>query len=70
MSRPLLGLILVNYDSFGKIQESLCSAQPQDKQAQLAKVTILTNNLKNKLKIYLVFWAFDGRNWEKSTFEK
>ena len=38
MSRPLLGLILVNHDSFGKIQESLCSAQPQDKQAQLAKV--------------------------------
>jgi len=37
MSRPLLGLILINHESFGKIQENLCSQQPQDKQAQLSK---------------------------------
>jgi len=37
MSRPLLGLILINHDSFGKIQESLCSSQPQEKQALLSK---------------------------------
>lgn len=38
MSRPLLGLILINHDSFGKVQENLCSQQPQEKQAQLSKV--------------------------------
>jgi exportin-7 len=37
MSRPLLGLILINHDSFGKVQENLCSQQPQEKQAQLSK---------------------------------
>ena len=42
MSRPLLGLILINHDSFGKVQENLCSQQPQEKQAQLSKVRRIT----------------------------
>jgi len=31
MSRPLLGLILINFDNFGKVQESLCSSQSPEK---------------------------------------
>ena len=38
MSRPLLGLILINTDQFRSIQEQLCSQQPQDKQAKLSQV--------------------------------
>ena len=40
MSRPLLGLILINHESFAKVQENLCAQQPADKQAQLSKVSI------------------------------
>ena len=42
MSRPLLGLILINTDQFRSIQEQLCSQQPQDKQAKLSQVGLKT----------------------------
>ena len=39
MSRPLLGLILINFDNFGKVQESLCSTQSPDKLQGLSQVS-------------------------------
>ncbi|KAJ2939897.1 hypothetical protein O0L34_g6601 [Tuta absoluta] len=37
MSRPLLGLILLNEDQFGRIRQEMIAHQPQDKQAALAQ---------------------------------
>lgn len=36
MSRPLLGLILLNADYFGQMRESIIRGQPPDKQAAMA----------------------------------
>ena len=43
MSRPLLGLILINSDNFGKVQESLCSSQSPEKLQGLSQVLIVFN---------------------------
>ncbi|CAH1784527.1 unnamed protein product, partial [Owenia fusiformis] len=37
MSRPLLGLILLNEDYFNKLRESIISSQPADKQTAMAQ---------------------------------
>jgi exportin-7 len=37
MSRPLLGLILLNEEYFGKLREGIISAQPADKQTAMAQ---------------------------------
>ncbi|XP_060604621.1 exportin-7-like [Ruditapes philippinarum] len=37
MSRPLLGLILLNEEYFNKLRESIISSQPQDKQPTMAQ---------------------------------
>ncbi|KAI5640764.1 exportin-7-B [Phthorimaea operculella] len=37
MSRPLLGLILLNEDQFGRIRQEMIAHQPRDKQAALAQ---------------------------------
>ncbi|XP_053407063.1 exportin-7-like [Mercenaria mercenaria] len=37
MSRPLLGLILLNEEYFNKLRESIISSQPQDKQQTMAQ---------------------------------
>jgi hypothetical protein len=43
MSRPLLGLILINSENFGKVQESLCSSQSPEKLQGLSQVFIIFN---------------------------
>lgn len=37
MSRPLLGLILLNEEYFSKLRESLISSQPMEKQTSMAQ---------------------------------
>lgn len=37
MSRPLLGLILLNEEYFGQLRQSLVSSQPVDKQATMSQ---------------------------------
>lgn len=36
MSRPLLGLILLNEEQFARIRQDMIAQQPREKQAQLA----------------------------------
>jgi exportin-7 len=37
MSRPLLGLILLNEDYFGQLRQSIIRSQPVDKQSLMAQ---------------------------------
>lgn len=63
MSRPLLGLILLNEDYFSQIRENIIRSQPADKQAAMAQwfenlMDGIERNLLTKNRDRYVFFLF------------